>query len=170
MSRFVTIFAFSLIALFTLEMLESVQQAVIQPFTGLLASLSASLIMPFDDAVVASGRIIKHTTNQFAVSIEAGCNGVEATIVLIAAVAAFPATLWQKCSAIALGFVAIQAMNLLRIISLFYLGQWNLDLFTWTHLYLWPVLIMLDVLIVFLLYLRYLNRVNDDGVTGTATV
>lgn len=168
MSRFVTIFALTLLALFTLEMLQSVQQVVIQPFTGLLATLSASLIIPFDEAVVASGRIIEHTTNQFAVSIEAGCNGVEATIVLVAAVAAFPATLWQKCCAIMLGFVAIQAMNLLRIISLFYLGQWNLDVFTWTHLYLWPVLIMLDVLIVFLVYLRYLNRANGDEVTGTA--
>lgn len=168
MSRFVTIFALTLLALFTLEMLQSVQEAVIQPFTGLLASLSASLIMPFDEAVIASGRVIQHTTNQFAVSIEAGCNGVEATIVLIAAVTAFPATLWEKCSAILVGFLAIQAMNLLRIISLFYLGQWNLDIFTWTHLYLWPVLIMLDVLIVFLLYLRYLNRGNDDDVTGRA--
>ena len=170
MSRFVTMFAIFLLALFTLEMLQSVQQAVIQPFTGLLASLSASLIIPFDEAVVASGRVIEHTTNQFAVSIEAGCNGVEATIVLVAAVAAFPARLWQKCAAIVLGFVAIQAMNLLRIISLFYLGQWNLDVFTWTHLYLWPVLIMLDVLIVFLLYLRYLNRVRGDDVTDTALV
>ena len=43
-------------------------------------------------------------------------------------------------------------------ISLFYIGQWNLDLFTWTHLYLWPVLIMLDVLVVFLIYLRHLAR------------
>ena len=170
MSRFVTIFALTLLALFTLEMLHSVQQAVIQPFTGLLATLSASLIIPFDEAVVASGRVIEHTTNQFAVSIEAGCNGVEATIVLVAAVAAFPATLWQKCGAIVLGFIAIQAMNLLRIISLFYLGQWNLDIFTWTHLYLWPVLIMLDVLIVFLLYLRYLSRVNGDDVPGAAVV
>jgi len=163
MSRFVIVFSLTLLALFSLEMLSSVQLAVIQPFTGLLASVSANLIIPFDDAVVASGRVIEHTTNQFAVSIEAGCNGVEATIVLIAAVAAFPATLKQKCSAILLGFIAVQAMNLLRIISLFYLGQWNLDVFTWTHLYLWPVLIMLDVLVVFIVYLRYLNRVNIDS-------
>ena len=170
MSRFVTIFALTLLALFTLEMLDSVQQAVIQPFTGLLATLSASMIIPFDNAVVASGRIIEHTTNHFAVSIEAGCNGVEATIVLVAGVVAFPATLWQKCSAIVVGFLAIQVMNLLRIISLFYLGQWNLDIFTWTHLYLWPVLIMLDVLIVFILYLRYLNGLEDDMDTSTSTV
>jgi exosortase/archaeosortase family protein len=48
-------------------------------------------------------------------------------------------------------------MNIARIISLFYLGQWNMDVFTFIHLYLWPVLIMLDVMIVFMLYLRYLS-------------
>ena len=40
----------------------------------------------------------------------------------------------------------------------FYLGNWNTGLFTWIHLYLWPTLIMLDVLLVFVLYLRYLAR------------
>ena len=157
MPRFVLVFAGVLVGLFTLEMLEPVQASVIQPFTGWLATLSAAIIMPFDDAVVASGRIIEHTTAQFAVSIESGCNGVEATIVLIAGVVAFPASWGQRFAAILLGFFAIQLLNLARIISLFYLGQWNLDIFTWTHLYLWPVLIMLDVLLVFALYLRYLT-------------
>jgi exosortase H (IPTLxxWG-CTERM-specific) len=65
--------------------------------------------------------------------------------------------------AILLGFLAIQVMNIARIISLFYLGQWNLDVFTFIHLYLWPVLIMLDVLIVFMLFLRHLsNRVEEE--------
>jgi exosortase H (IPTLxxWG-CTERM-specific) len=157
MSRFVFVFAAVLVGLFTLEMLDPVQAAVIQPFTGWLATISAAIIMPFDDAVIASGRIIEHTTAQFAVSIESGCNGVEATIVLIAGVVAFPASWTQRLAAILLGFLAIQVLNLARIISLFYLGQWNLDIFTWTHLYLWPVLIMLDVLVVFAVYLRYLT-------------
>jgi exosortase H (IPTLxxWG-CTERM-specific) len=162
MPRFVIVFAAVLVGLFTLEMLEPVQAAVIQPFTGWLATVSAAIIMPFDDAVVASGRIIEHTTAQFAVSIESGCNGVEATIVLIAGVVAFPASWTQRLVAILVGFLAIQLMNLARIISLFYLGQWNLDIFTWTHLYLWPVLIMLDVLLVFALYLRYLTPATTE--------
>jgi exosortase H (IPTLxxWG-CTERM-specific) len=94
----------------------------------------------------------------FAVSIEAGCNGVEASIVLVAGVLAFPANWRQRTAAITLGFLAIQLLNILRIVSLFYLGQWNYDVFEWTHLYLWPVLIMLDVLLVFALYLRWLSR------------
>lgn len=163
MPRFVIVFAAVLVSLFTLEMLEPVQAAVIQPFTGWVATLSAAIIMPFDDAVVASGRVIEHTTAQFAVSIESGCNGVEATIVLIAGVIAFPATWKQRLVAIVLGFLAIQVLNLARIISLFYLGQWNLDIFSWTHLYLWPVLIMLDVLVVFALYLRYLTPAHAES-------
>ncbi|MFK8041466.1 exosortase H [Congregibacter sp.] len=158
MRKFVFLFTALLLGLFTLELLEPVQAAVIQPFTGWLADVSAAIIIPFDEHVRASGRIISHTQTGFAVSIEAGCNGVEAAIVLIAGVLAFPASVKRKLAAISLGFLAIQVMNIARIISLFYLGQWNLDVFTWTHLYLWPVLIMLDVLVVFMLYLRYLSQ------------
>ena len=158
MTKFLIVFGAVLVVLFGIEMQTPVQMTAIQPFTAILADISAALIMPFDDAVTATGRIIRHTENQFAVSIEAGCNGVEAAIVLIAAVVAFPAQPLQKVAAIVTGFLAIQAMNILRIISLFYLGQWRMDVFSWTHLYLWPVLIMLDVLVVFLFYLRYLAQ------------
>ncbi len=163
MTRFVVVFTLLLLGLFTLELLDPVQAALIQPFTSWLADVSAALIMPFDEHVRAYGRIISHSQTGFAVSIEAGCNGVEAAIVLIAGVLAFPANLRQKLVAIVGGFLAIQVMNIARIISLFYLGQWNMDLFTWTHLYLWPVLIMLDVLVVFLVYLRYLSRDRDPA-------
>lgn len=167
MTKFLFVFGTVLLALFSIEMQQSVQIHAVQPFTAILADVSAALIMPFDDAVSATGRIIRHTDNQFAVSIEAGCNGVEAAIVLIAAVTAFPARPLQKVAAIVIGFLAIQAMNILRIISLFYLGQWRMDVFSWSHLYLWPVLIMLDVLIVFLLYLRYLARTNGETAVAT---
>lgn len=157
MARFITIFIVVLVSLFTLEMLRPVQEHVILPFTSLLAQLSAALILPFDSTVAAHGKVLQFTDTGFAVSIEAGCNGIEATIVLIAAVIAFPAGWRARLTAIVLGFIAIQLMNLLRIISLFYLGNWDTDIFTWIHLYLWPVLIMLDVLLVFIVYLRYLS-------------
>lgn len=161
MKRFISIFLLILVSLFTLEMLEPVQKHVIVPFTSLLAYLSAALILPFDETAIAYGKILQFKDTGFAVSIEAGCNGVEATIVLIAAIVAFPASWRDRILAIFLGFLAIQVMNLARIISLFYLGNWNMNYFEWIHLYLWPALIMLDVLIVFVVYLRYLSR--KDG-------
>lgn len=158
MKRFFFVFTAVLVVLFTVEMLNPVQAHVVVPFTSLLAKLSAAIVAPFDPNVIAYGKVLQFKDTGFAVSIEAGCNGVEATIVLIAAVLAFPATWKQRISAILIGFFAIQALNLVRIISLFYLGDWNLEVFSWVHLYLWPALIMLDVLIVFILYLRHLSR------------
>ena len=38
-----------------MEMLSPVQQAVIQPFTVLLASVSTAVIVPFDNTVIAQG-------------------------------------------------------------------------------------------------------------------
>jgi exosortase H (IPTLxxWG-CTERM-specific) len=101
---------------------------------------------------------LRSLDNGFAVSIQPGCNGIEASIVLIAAMLAFPSTWKHKLIGLGIGLVAIQSLNLVRIISLFYLGQWNMTVFEWAHLYLWQALIMLDALIVFILWLRYLPR------------
>lgn len=158
MTRFLFLFCGVLAALFAIEMLKPVQEAVIQPFTGLLATISTAVILPFDDTVIAQGRVLRDATTGFAVSIEAGCNGVEAAIVLIAGIVAFPASLANKVIAILAGFLFVQVLNIVRIISLFYLGQWNYTVFEWFHLYLWPVLIMLDVLIVFAIYLQWLGK------------
>ena len=168
MNRFIVVFGVVLVTLFTVEMLNPVQEHVIVPFTTGLAKLSAALISPFDENVIAYGKILQFQYTGFAVSIEAGCNGVEATIVLIAAVLAFPATWKQRLAAILLGFVAVQVMNIARIISLFYLGDWDLDIFGWVHLYLWPALIMLDVLVVFIFYLRYLSNREEEANVAAA--
>ncbi len=62
----------------------------------------------------------------------------------------------------------MELLNIVRIISLFYLGQWNQDVFEWAHLYIWQALIMLDVLIVFLLWLRLLPAKHGVDVDATA--
>ncbi len=168
MNRFLLIFLGVLLTLFSLEMLAPVQAAVIHPFTSLLAKISAFLTTFFDQDVVSEGRLLIDQPSGFAVSIESGCNGVEATIVLIAAVLAFPAPWRARITTIIAGFFAIQALNIVRIISLFYLGQWNEEIFAFSHLYLWPALIMLDVLLVFLVYLHVLGRQEEVATAEAA--
>ena len=162
MAKFLLIFCSVLAVLFAIEMLNPVQEAVIHPFTAVLADVSTAVILPFDDTVISQGRILRDASTGFAVSIEAGCNGVEAAIVLIAGIVAFPASIQHKVIAILAGFLFVQALNIVRIISLFYLGQWNYTVFEWFHLYLWPVLIMLDVLVVFAIYLQWLGKRHPE--------
>ena len=156
MARFFILFVVILVTLFTAELTQPVQNAVVLPWTEALARISAGLITLFDSHVAAFGKILQNTTNGFAVSIEAGCNGIEAAIILIAAMLAFPTPWKHRVIGILAGLSAVQALNIVRVISLFYLGQWNMKAFEWAHLYLWQALIMLDVLIVWLIWIRTL--------------
>lgn len=159
MFRFMLLFALFLVVLFVLELLQPVEHFVILPFTSAIAHICAWIVGLFDPHAIAYGKILQSTTgNRFAISIERGCNGVEAVIILISAVLAFPAPWKYKLAGIGIGFVAIQSLNLVRIISLFYLGQWSKLWFDWFHEYLWQALIVLDALVVFLIWLRYLPR------------
>lgn len=168
MLRFLIVFLLIQGLLFGIEMLQAVQNAVILPWTSLLADLSGWLMSAFDQHVATSGKVVRSTLNGFAVSIEPGCNGVEAMMVLLAAILAFPAPLLYKLQGLLWGFIAIQGMNLLRIISLFYLGQWSQTLFDWAHLYVWQALIMLDALIAFLIWIRYLPNTPEPTLASTA--
>ncbi len=161
MTRFFVLFVALLVVLFGIELTPWAQHWLVVPWTGALATISTALVTFFDANVVAVGKVIRSTTNGFAVSIEAGCNGVEATLVLAAAMLAFPAPWRYKLLGLAVGAVAVQLLNIVRVVSLFYIGQWNLAVFEWAHQYAWQALIMLDVLVVWLIWVRRVPR--DDG-------
>jgi exosortase H (IPTLxxWG-CTERM-specific) len=166
MIRFFLLFLFLQAAFFGAELTPWVQEYFVVPWTNQLAAISAFLVTLFDPNVAAAGKVLRSTTNGFAVSIEAGCNGVEATIVLLAAILAFPAPWKNKLLGLLVGTIAVQGLNVIRVVSLFYLGQWDFQIFEWAHLYVWQALIMLDVLIVWLVWVRTLPRAPESGDGG----
>lgn len=212
MRIFLVVFSLLSIAIFAFHFQSAIYEATTQPWTELLAVISAKLITIFDSNAWADGVQIltdpSKNHEQFpGIRIVAGCNGIEAWLVLVAAVMAFPpysylkfrwillgmvviiffpvfwaAWLWklliallflfatqmhspigrQKLIGVLLGFLAIQAMNVIRVVSLFYLGQWDKDIFDFAHLYLWQALIILDAFVVFLIWLSRLPDNGDD--------
>jgi exosortase H (IPTLxxWG-CTERM-specific) len=166
MIRFFILFVVLQAALFGAELTPWVQEYFVIPWTNQLAAISAGLVTLADPNVAAAGKVLRSTSSGFAVSIEAGCNGVEATIVLLAAVLAFPAPWKNKVIGLIGGIIAVQGLNVVRVISLFYLGQWSFAAFEWAHLYVWQALIMLDVLVVWLVWVRTLPRGKDGGGRG----
>lgn len=163
MLRFPILFIVILVTLFAAELTQPVQGAVVLPWTEALVHISAGLITLFDSNVAVYGKVLQSTRNGFAISIEPGCNGVEAAIVLIAAMLAFPAPWKHRVTGILAGLFAVQALNVVRVISLFYIGQWSVKAFEWAHLYMWQALIMLDVLIVWMIWIRTLPRSSSPA-------
>ena len=158
MVRFFVAFLLLLAILFGAELTPWAQTYFVTPWTYWLARLSAGIVKIFDPHVLAYGKILQAADGRFGVAIEAGCNGVEPTIVLVGAVLSFPASWKRRMLGLAIGVIAVQGLNVVRVITLFYLGQWNFSVFEFAHQYVWQALIMLDVLIVWLLWVRTVPR------------
>ncbi len=164
------LFLVILSTLFVAELTGPVQSAIVVPWTRALVRISADVITLFDPHVAVFGDILQSTTSGFALSVRAGCNGVEAALILIAAMLAFPAAWKYRVVGILAGLAAVQLLNIVRVVSLFYLGQWSMAAFDWAHFYLWPALIMLDVLVVWMIWIRTLPRTLSAGVSPASSV
>lgn len=162
MRRFAILFVVILLGLFALE-LTPPGQAVVGPWTDLVARASTAVIRAFDGSAQSLGNMVYSPATGFAMVIMAGCNGVEAMLVLLAGILAYPSTWRMKLIGLAVGAVAIQSLNLVRIVSLYYLGQWDMKWFEWAHLYAWQALIMLDALIVWMLWMRAIPAPAEPG-------
>ena len=154
MRRFFILFILVQGVLFAVELLQPVQEHVISVWTAGLAQTCVGLVTLFDGNAVAQGKVLWNPSNGFGVSIESGCNGIEAFIVLCSAIIAFPSGWRNKIWGIAIGFLAIEGTNVIRVVSLFYLGQVSQTAFRIAHEYLWQGLIMIDALVVWLLWMR----------------
>jgi len=86
------------------------------------------------------------------VNIENGCNALEACIILVAAIVAYPATIRSKALAVLGGCVALQLINLIRTSSLFVLLKYEPDLFETAHGGVWQVVLVLLAVGFFLLW------------------
>ena len=117
MIRFFVTFLVLQAVLFGAELTPWVQEHLVLPWTNLIAAASAGIVTLFDPGVVATGKVLQSKANGFAVSIESGCNGVEATIVLVAAILAFPAPWKSRLIGLAIGIVAVQGLNIIRVIT-----------------------------------------------------
>ncbi|MGA7991335.1 MAG: exosortase H [Thermoanaerobaculia bacterium] len=153
--RFLTRFAVFLVGFYALVAIRPVNDAAVLPFTGFLVKISAAILRLIGEAVVTDGTVIRSPL--FAVDVKNGCNGIEATLLLLAAMLAFPAPAKARASGVAIGFLAIQAVNFVRIVSLFWLGAHRRDVFDLFHAAIWQTLLILLAVGIFLAWGRRLR-------------
>ncbi len=85
--------------------------------------MSGALLLAIGQDVRMTGTLIKGAS--FAVNIRNGCNGLEAMVIFIAAVIAFPASsLTRRALGTILGILFIYAINLLRVVGLYLTGRY----------------------------------------------
>ncbi len=84
-----------------------------------------------------------------------GCNGLEAVMIYSVAVLAFPAPWPRKVLGILVGFIVIQAINVVRIVGLAYAGVHFQTIFHYVHIYVAQGIMIAIALATFFLYVAY---------------
>lgn len=154
--RFILTFALAVWVGFAIEILPWVQTEIVKPYIKGVALACGFLIKLFGGSATINGAVIQNPTNGFGVEIANGCSGLEVLILLGAAVVAFnSASIKQRFVGFLMCSVAILSINAIRIISLFYIGQYSKWFFDWAHLYIWDTLIIIDGIVVYILWIRW---------------
>jgi len=148
--RFLAIFLVLLAAGFSLVAWNPVNDRVIEPFTAGIAVVSGAALELIGQDVTMRGTVIRNP--RFAVNIRNGCNGVEAMLIFLAAVLAFPASWKARAIGLALGAVAIQAVNLVRVVALFLTGAYWPDVFDASHTVVWQSVVILAAVLLWILW------------------
>ncbi len=139
-----------LVAAYLLIAWNPVNDRVIVPFTTAIAQWSGALLNVIGEGVTVTGTTIR--SPRFAVNINNGCNGVEAMLILLASIVAFPATLRARVTGLLLGALAVQVLNAVRIITLYLLGAYQPRLFDLFHTAVWQIVIILAAIGFFLVW------------------
>lgn len=130
----------------------------VERFSRGLVQVSGALIEVAGGRASVEGTVLRAPLSGFAIEMKDGCNGINVMILLWSAMLAFPASWTWKAKGLLAGSLAIQGVNFIRFISLFYLGQYNMTWFEFAHGYLWESLIMVDALVVFLIWAAMVFR------------
>ncbi|HEU5250426.1 MAG TPA: exosortase H [Thermoanaerobaculia bacterium] len=138
-----------------------VNDAVIVPFTAGIASVSAKLLNALGEHAEVAGTEIR--SSSFGVNIENGCNGVETALLFGAAVLAFPASWPRRLLGLLAGFIAIQILNLVRVITLFWIGLHRPALFNSSHTVIWQSVVVLFGVLLFLFWASRERRLSAES-------
>ncbi len=107
----------------------------------LVASASSGTLRLFGMPVSSHGAVISGPGASLMIVNE--CTGVDATILLVAAILVFPAGWRQKLIGTLLACSVMMLLNFVRVLSLVYIGNYHGPWLDVGHLYIWPVVVIL---------------------------
>ncbi len=141
---------FGLYVLVSFALLYGLDRQIVTPFTKVIALVTKALLGLGGVEARVTGTVV--ATPTFAVAIQNNCNAIYEIALFTAAVLAFPATWRQRAWGALLGFVSLYLVNLIRVLSLIYVGSHFREYFQLHHVYLWQSLFIAFALVLWTLW------------------
>ena len=154
--RGVTIFCVVMGAFYAFEFTKIARGGARDSYLNLIARVSGSTLALLGYNTTVDGPLIK--APEFSMKIVRGCDATDPTAAFIAAVLAFPVSLRAKIPGIAIGTLALLSMNLLRVVSLFFVGVYFPSAFKTMHLGFWQALFFVLAVACWAIWVQWATR------------
>ena len=124
--------------------------SIFVPFLEFNARLSSSILNLFGASTVVDGVAV--SGDKFSFQVSAECTSTIFTAIFVSAVAAWPSTAKEKLRGIAIVVPFLFLINLVRIVSLFYIGSAFPKFLNLAHFFLWQIFLILLTIGLWLLW------------------
>ena len=114
------------------------------------AASTGAILKLFGDEAVVNGSLI--SSPDFSIRIILECTGLVPLAIFLPAITAYPSTVKQKLVGAAMAIAGIYLINLVRTVSLFYVGAYLPRFLDTAHFLVWQCLIMLFAIILWFLW------------------
>ena len=118
-----------------------IRLGVIKPYTEFLARAVTAIVNVFGAGALASGTTVY--SPRYTIDIAMGCDGVEASCLYLAGVLAFPTSWRARLIGLAFGVPLIHAINLARLVGLYYVGVYLPSVVEEVHVYIAQTIVIL---------------------------
>jgi len=127
----------------------------------LLAHATDGILRLLGQATTVVGTTVQ--SSQFGITVVTACTGLFATGIFVIAVAAFPVRWRAKLVGFGIGIVGLFAINLLRLVSLYFIGVHWPRILDAAHLIVWQSLLIALAVALWLLWAGRTSMVRRGG-------
>ena len=132
---------------------------VLSGYLDFIARLSGGILGLLGANVEVNGTVI--TSAVFSIEIGHECTAIVPMVLLICAVMAYPSRFKTKTICIGGGIVLLFLLNLMRVVSLYYIGIWAPAYFETAHFIVWQSLMILAVVAMWLFWAQKAAHVRS---------
>lgn len=93
------------------------------------------------------------------------CTAIVPMIIFLCAILAYPSNIKHKLLGLPIGLLALFLLNLIRLVSLFYIGAFSQSFLETAHLLIWQPLMILAVVVIWLVWVGRIAHVQPAKTT-----
>jgi len=166
--RFVLLFMFLMVIFYLIWVQAFFQDNVIPIVNGINAKIATFFLNLMGQGCVSEGQKILPPTGS-AINIKTGCDAIEPIALFCSAIISFPVAFFRKWKGLIVGVLFLLAMNMVRIVSLYFFAVYKPEWFEIMHADVWQAVFILLAVMCWLVWMQTVNNQEAKEIANAAS-